>query len=1140
MSEDITKDYELKVLEAFDKMTSDFKAGTANSDISVSDSVPAFESLDDAVADVPPSHVEATRAARASAQKKKKKRVKKQTFLTEMFSGKPKQTEKPAAKHEKTPEKPEDPGEDKKKKNKKRKKGISVVGKIFLVLFLLFLVACVAAAAFVISYVKSVVEDTPDINPGNIYDLLTENSALYDKDGKLMEYVYAGDALRTNIEYKDMPENLIYAFVCTEDKTFFEHHGVNYVRLVGAVVDSLKSGDRIGGTSTITQQLARNLYLTEIKGVRTLERKLQEVYYTFVIENALSKEQILEAYLNTIYLGYNSNGVASAAQAYFSKDIKDLNLVECAMLAALPQSPNAYAPIKRVSTDSVEDWDEIDVISTNDDWTVYYNNGGEERFQLILKNMHDQGKINDAQYNAAKTAKLRNFVNPGNSILTTATTSYFADYVVDEVLDDMCYQLDMNMDEARNYLYNSGLVIHSTLDSTIQNIMEETYADIENFPSVGSYKKDGDGNVLDEKGNVLLYNMANMFDDVDGSFTLRSNEFSWEADGSLKLLGNNRLNFYKTKVGDKTDYSIEFKSMYEIEETEEGKKIFYSRAGGTWYVGADYKKKDEAGDLTIDASFFKDKPDAFTENADGTITLDQKYFVLQQRVMQPQSAMVVFDYTNGHIVGMVGGRGIEGKLLYNRATSPRQPGSSMKPLAVYSVALEAGFEGLGNFTAATPLDDAPMSYGGSPWPKNWYTGYKGMTNLRNAVEQSINACAVSLFMQLDPYMSVEFLQNMGITTLVTSGNVNDINASALALGGMTKGVSPLEMTAAYGTFGNYGVYNSPISYTTVTNKKGDVILSNQTESTDVMDESVASLMLDILHTTVTRGLGSGAKLKSQPSAGKTGTTSDRYDIWFCGLTPQYSAAVWIGNDTNIALDTGSGAATDLWSKVMERVGALYERKEFELKGSFVTCTVDKHSGKALSDLSNYGDQNCSLTEIFIAGTEPHEVDDSHEIVEVCAQSGYRATPWCPNHVYKVGTIRAGGKSWEKMIADFDFKYRKLEVSSMPDAMYDVPDYYCPIHNLDTGIYPVSPFENAAAAYNPLTVDPISDYEDVEYDEFGNPIAIDPEVEGETTQPGEDYDPMLEEPGAAWDPLLDPFDPEVNVWDENYLSDDPNF
>ena len=207
-----------------------------------------------------------------------------------------------------------------------------------------------ATFVFLGLYSFTVVANTPKIQPEKIYDYLSERSVLLDDKDQVIDSVSLEGGNRTNIKYKDMPKNLINAVVSIEDKTFWKHHGFNFWRMLGAIKNSLFSGGEISGTSTITQQLARNVYLSETKSVRSLSRKISEAYYTMVIEANLSKEKIMEAYLNTIYLGNNSYGIQSAAKSYFNKDAKNLDLTESAALAALPQAPNNYALVKKVNS----------------------------------------------------------------------------------------------------------------------------------------------------------------------------------------------------------------------------------------------------------------------------------------------------------------------------------------------------------------------------------------------------------------------------------------------------------------------------------------------------------------------------------------------------------------------------------------------------------------------------------------------------------------------------------------------------------------------------------------------------------------------------------------------------------------------
>ena len=180
------------------------------------------------------------------------------------------------------------------------------------------------------------------INSESLYSNIEQSSILYDINGDEIDTLHYNQD-RKIVPISEMPDDLKNAFIAIEDKTFYKHHGFNFKRMLGAVLKSITGGSRISGTSTITQQLARNAYLAEIKSQRSIRRKLSEMYIAWRLENNLTKDEILEAYLNTIYLGYGNYGVNAAARTYFSKDVSDLDLAECAALAALPQAPDSYA-----------------------------------------------------------------------------------------------------------------------------------------------------------------------------------------------------------------------------------------------------------------------------------------------------------------------------------------------------------------------------------------------------------------------------------------------------------------------------------------------------------------------------------------------------------------------------------------------------------------------------------------------------------------------------------------------------------------------------------------------------------------------------------------------------------------------------
>lgn len=288
-----------------------------------------------------------------------------------------------------------------------------------------------------------------------------------------------------------------------------------------------------------------------------------------------------------------------------------------------------------------------------------------------------------------------------------------------------------------------------------------------------------------------------------------------------------------------------------------------------------------------------------------------------------QSSMIVIDPYTGEIKGVVGGIGKKsGNLVLNRATQTlRQPGSTIKPIGVYAPALENGL-----INPASIYTDQATSYGG--WtPKNYDPTYIGDVSVRYAVRRSLNTIPVQILNKMGPEKAFNFMtDNLGVTSLVrretgSDGKVySDIGLSQLALGGLTHGISVLELTAAYSPFVNQGIYTEPYSYTSVLDSKGNEILSHSPQSKIAMSESTAYITSMMLREVVTSGTGGGAQLPSGIfTAGKTGTTSDNNDRWFVGYTPYYTAAVWYGYDTPQSIKASGNPCIPVWKKVMTQI-----------------------------------------------------------------------------------------------------------------------------------------------------------------------------------------------------------------------------
>lgn len=378
---------------------------------------------------------------------------------------------------------------------------------------------------------------------------------------------------------------------------------------------------------------------------------------------------------------------------------------------------------------------------------------------------------------------------------------------------------------------------------------------------------------------------------------------------------------------------------------------------------------------------------------------------------QPQVSIVIEDQSTGYVVAMVGGRGQkEASRTLNRATdSKRQPGSTFKIVAVYAPALDSA-----GLTLATVMNDAPFNYANGRPVNNWWgSEYRGLNSLRTGIAQSMNIIAVKTLTQITPQLGFDYLKNFGFTTLVEREEItvggktqvfSDIQQS-LALGGITKGVTNEELTAAYAAIANGGTYIKPKLYTKVLDHDGNVILDNTApQSRQVIKETTAWLLTDAMVDVVTSGTGASVNFGNMAIAGKTGTTSDYNDVWFSGYTPYYTASVWTGYDNNAKLQKGNGErnlAKKLWRAVMSKVHEDLPSQSFQVPSGIVTATVCSQSGKL--PIPGLCDGTLK-TEYFAEGTVPTESCDVHYQGMVCPYSNLPACDTCPFKVEGVLTM----------------------------------------------------------------------------------------------------------------------------------------
>ena len=394
--------------------------------------------------------------------------------------------------------------------------------------------------------------------------------------------------------------------------------------------------------------------------------------------------------------------------------------------------------------------------------------------------------------------------------------------------------------------------------------------------------------------------------------------------------------------------------------------------------------------------------DQKVQNAINETFNDSSLFYTDRSGTFMQAAMVVIDHSNGEVVGLIGGAGEKnGSREFNRATQAyRQPGSCMKPLGAYGPAFEQGASSPGS-----GLDDSPFPAGGSWNPGNYYGYFNGYVTAREAIAKSMNLPAARANMKVDVSFAFNFAKNCGLVDLVSAKEnkaKNDENPASLALGGVTKGFTPMEMANAYSTIANGGLYIKPKLYTKVLDRNGKELLVADSEAKRVMKDSTSYMLTSCLETVVKSGTATGyiSTGTGMAVAGKTGNTNDDKDQWFCGFTPYYTIACWNGYDQPKAIgyrSYGSYPYTcmKLFNSVLRSISKDQTAKQFDRPDSVIEASVCRDSGLVATDACKTdprGDR--SNTDLFAKGSVPTQTCNVHKTVKICKDTGKLATEYC--------------------------------------------------------------------------------------------------------------------------------------------------
>ena len=671
------------------------------------------------------------------------------------------------------------------KKIKKKSAVLSTISIVFKCFFLFVLLTTLVIVGYVI------IESIAYVN-GEPFDLdkykadQVQTSIIYRREtegGEFTEYTRLhGETNRIWVSLEDIPKNMKNAIIALEDKRFNDHKGVDWIRTIGVMIKPSNSGQ---GGSTITQQLVKNL--TDEKDV-TFVRKYKEILTALNLEKNYSKDEILETYLNTLYLGEGCYGIKTAAEVYFGKEIEDLNLAECATLACITKAPGMYDPLINPKNNA-------------------------ERRKFCLESMLAEGYITQKEFDEAINCKLV-FSNDPNFVSqieeekeiesTEAVQSYYVDHIINQLIEDFQAEYDLSYIQAWKKVYYGGLRIYSAENTQVQTTLEDIYENRTGFP------------------------------DVYGS---------------------------------------------------NGEKV--------------------------------------------------------------QSAMTIMDY-RGRIVAIVGGADekTEDRSLNRASQSPRQPGSTIKPLSVYTYAIDTN-----QITWGTRiLDYSGTKRDGKLWPTNYggSTGSGSYVTTQYALKKSLNTVPYRILEKITLGKSYDFMKNkLHFTTMVDG--IDNADYSPLCVGGMTQGLTSLEMTAAFAIYGSGGKYYEPYSYYKVTNSDGSIVYFDNTNPVgeQVISADTAEVMNRMLQTVVTEGTGSGYGVEGFQTFAKTGTTTNNYDRWYAAGTPYYVSAVWYGYDKNKSISTSaSNPAAQIFEYVFNEIHEDLPEKEFTYPGSNAKevkyCTYSGH------------------------------------------------------------------------------------------------------------------------------------------------------------------------------------------------------
>jgi penicillin-binding protein 1A len=755
---------------------------------------------------------------------------------------------------------------------------------------------------------------------------------IYSGDDQLIGEFYV--ERRRTLPYHDLPKQLVQAFIAVEDGRFFDHFGVDPIGMLGAVWEWVRTRGRMRGASTLTQQTAKAILVSEwgfeAASERSVRRKVIEAILAFRLEQIFSKEEILEIYLNHVFLGHRAYGVQSAAENYFRKNVHDLTLAEMALLAGLPQAPSRFSPF------------------VHPDRAI-------SRRRHVLERMYREGMITEAERDRAAEEEVR--VHPIEDVFRE-TAPFFTEHV----------RRDIVQRYGNSRLLHDGLSVYTTVDTEKQRSAQESM--LSGLASVD--KRQGYQGALYEVPKDQWDAFARKYDqDVLEGRALEVGQTY------VALVTEVERHQVKVRVG-----------RHEGVIPIAGMRWARRPNPDAYYPSAlidDARRALSAGEAILvkrveRAAFSSDRdPAALRRIPQGT-----SLFTLEQ-LPELQGALISMDPVSSYVVAMIGGLDFEYSEFNRAFQACRQPGSSFKPI-VYAAAIE-NLE----WTQSTILIDGPMVYDDPDhevrWrPTNYGRDFAGDVTLRSALVRSINIPAVRAMQEVGIDETLEFAKRLGIRRELSPDLSTALGSSC---------VTPWELTNVFAVFPRDGRKMEPTFIRRVVDRDGNVLEDRTVyfdpwaplreriaagharlfeEAEQVMSATTAYLTTELLHHAVRHGTGIMATRLGKPAGGKTGTTNDSFDAWFVGFTKELVTGVWIGYDTYerpmARYENGGRAALPIWLSYMDKALDGRDQPAFapapEVAHEIVRVQIDVETGL----LAAPGTTRPRVEASFVVGTEP--------------------------------------------------------------------------------------------------------------------------------------------------------------------------